>query len=149
MFVRVAGAGLIIILMGTMPQVASAQISALEVMKAAAVCVAKEEAQGNQVLFVQIDVVSKGFTRSQTLTLRAGSKYRIYAIGDGNRIVDIDLSVDDADGNEVGKDNDFTNVAIVEVRVAKTQQYTLKAHPFRLKDGIKDGFFAFIIVRID
>jgi hypothetical protein len=37
MFVGVAGAGLIIILMGTMPQVASAQISALEVMKAAAV----------------------------------------------------------------------------------------------------------------
>jgi len=86
-------------------------------MKAAAVCVAKEEAQGNQVLFVQIDVVRKGFTSSQTLTLGAGSKYRIYAIGDGNRIVDIDLSVDDADGNEVGKDNDFTNVAIVEVRV--------------------------------
>ena len=128
---------------------ASAQVSALEVMKAAAVCVAKEEAQGNQVLLVQIDVATKGFTRSQTLTLQAGSKYRIYAIGDGNRIVDIDLSVDDADGNEVGKDNDFTNVAIVEVRVAKTQQYTLKAHPFRLKDGIKDGFFAFIIVRID
>ena len=118
-------------------------------MKAAAVCVALEEARGNQVLLVQIDVATKGFTRSQTLTLQAGSKYRIYAIGDGNRIVDIDLSVDDADGKEVGKDNDFTNVAIVEVRVAKTQQYTLKAHPFRLKDGIKDGFFAFIIVRID
>jgi hypothetical protein len=149
MFVRVAGAGLIIILMGTMPQVASAQVSALEVMKAAAVCVALEAARGNQVLLVQIDVATKGFTRSQTLTLQAGSKYRIYAIGDGNRIVDIDLSVDDADGNEVGKDNDFTNVAIVEVRVAKTQQYTLKAHPFRLKDGIKDGFFAFIVVRID
>jgi len=129
--------------------VASAQVSALEVMKAAAVCVALEEARGNQVLLVQIDVATKGFTRSQTLTLQAGSKYRIYAIGDGNRIVDIDLSVDDADGNEVGKDNDFTNVAIVEVRVAKTQQYTLKAHPYKLKDGIKDGFFAFIIVRID
>ena len=118
-------------------------------MKAAAVCVAKEEAQGNQVLLVQIDVATKGFTRSQTLTLRAGSKYRIYAIGDGNRIVDIDLSVDDADGKEVGKDNDDKNVAIVEVRVAKTQQYTLKAHPYKLKDGIKDGFFAFIIVRIN
>lgn len=147
MFTRVAG--MIIVLVGTMPQAASAQVSALEVMKIAALFAGLEEAQGNQVLLVHISVATKGFTTSQTLTLQAGSKYRIYALGDGNRIVDIDLSVDDADGKEVGKDNDDKNVAIVEVRVVKTQQYTLKAYPYKLKNGIKDGFFAFLIVRID
>jgi hypothetical protein len=147
MSVRVAG--LVLGLVLAMPQVASAQVSALSVLKASAVVVEKEEDRGNQVLLVQVDVATKGFTKSQTITLSAGSKYRIYAVGDSKRIVDIDLSIDDADGKEVGKDDDDKNIAIVEVQVRKTQRYTLKANPFALKEGIKDGFFALIVVRVD
>lgn len=131
------------------PQWASAQVSTLPVLKRAVAAVDKEEDRGNQVLLLQVDSVQKGSTKSQTITLAAGSKYRVYAIGDDNRIVDIDLSIDDADGKEVGKDDDDKNVAIVEVRVAKTQRYTLKTTPFKLKENIKDGFFALIVVRVD
>ncbi|MBX9626916.1 MAG: hypothetical protein K2X82_24155 [Gemmataceae bacterium] len=124
-------------------------VTTLPVLKRALTIVAKEEGDDNQVLFMMVDAVKKGQTKSQTMTLDAGATYHVYAVGDDNRIKDIDLKVDDADGKEVGRDEDDTNLAIVELRVRKTQQFKFKVEPFRMRAGVGDGFFALIIVRVE
>jgi hypothetical protein len=128
---------------------AQAQVTTLPILKRTLAVVAKEEAIGNQIIFVTIDNVEKGANKSHNITLPANAKYRIYAVGDDERILDIDLVVLDSNGREVGRDDDDQNVAIVEVRVRRTQQYTLKVIPDKLKAGVQDGFFSLVVVRID
>src|SRR5262249_35509632 len=128
---------------------AHAQISTLSVLKRGLACAAMEEGQSNQILLFQIDSLRRGFTKSQTYTLPGGADYRVYAIGDDDRIEDIDLEVFDAGGRLVAKDIDDSNVAIVNFRVTRTQKYEFKVNPYKMKDGAPDGFYSLVVVRID
>jgi hypothetical protein len=130
-------------------QAGRAQVTTLPVLKRTLTVVANEEAKSSQVLFVQVDHVERGFSKTQTYTLTAGSTYRVWAIGDDDRILDIDLEVLDKDGDRVVKDDDDRNEALVQFRVSKTQHFTLKVVPYKMKEGVKDGFYSLVVVRVD
>src|SRR5690349_3980125 len=102
-----------------------AQVSATNVLKRATAIVEKLEEQKAQVLFLQVDNIEKEKISTQTYTLESGSTYAIVAIGDADRIQDIDLVVVDENGDVAGKDTDDANVAIVKVNSKKTQSYKI------------------------
>lgn len=126
---------------------ATAQVSAVNVLKRAAAAIEKVEADGAQVLFVQIDNLKKGQTSTQTYTLAPGHKYAAIAIGDDERIQDLDLIVLDDDDDEAGRDSDDKNVAVVQLkpRASTTYKFAVKGY----KMNRDDGFFALILCRLD
>lgn len=124
-----------------------AQISVSNVMKRATAVIDKLEESGAQVLFMQIDNVKKDAIALQSYTLTAGSEYAIIAIGDADRIQDIDLAVLDGNSDLAGKDNDDTNLAIVKVTPKKTQTYKMGVKGAGMTKN--DGFYAIIICRLD
>jgi hypothetical protein len=127
---------------------ARAQVSMLEASKRTFSVIGHEEDKGNQVLFMQINSVAKETANNQSYQLQAGSVYKIYAVGDDNRILDIDLEVLDEDGKRLGMDNDDQNVAIVRFENPKSQKITLRAWPGKLANGVNDGFFGLVVVRM-
>jgi hypothetical protein len=124
-----------------------AQVTATNVMKRATSVIEKLESQKAQVLFVQIDNIEKEKISTQTYTLEAGSTYAVVAIGDEERIQDIDLVVVDEDGEIDGKDTDDANVAIVKVKSKKTQAYKIGVKGYKMAKN--DGFYAIVICRLD
>jgi hypothetical protein len=134
---------------GVVTGAAAAGVSTQDVLKRTLAIVALEESRDNQVLFIQVDVISRDVIKSQTYTLPGGSRYRVYAIGDGGRIADLDLEVRDSDNDLVKKDDDDSNVAIVEFRVARTEKFTFKVDAAKMKPGAKDGFYGLVVVRLD
>lgn len=129
---------------------ASAQISINDVLTRTTRAIQREEQMENQILFVQIDNVAKDRTSTQTYTLPADATFRVYAIGDDDRIADIDLEVLDASGTVIGKDEDDQNVAIVALRSGTAaRRVSIKVNPYAMKGGVNDGFFSILIVRID
>jgi hypothetical protein len=124
-----------------------AQVSAANVLKRAAAIVEKLESQKAQVLFLQVDNIEKDKISTQTYTLEAGSTYAVVAIGDEERIQDIDLVVVDEDGEIDGKDTDDANVAIVKVKSKKTQAYKIGVKGYKMAKN--DGFYAIVICRLD
>ncbi|HEY0458738.1 MAG TPA: hypothetical protein VGC97_06255 [Pyrinomonadaceae bacterium] len=125
----------------------SAQVSAANVLKRASAIVDKLESQKAQVLFLQVDNIEKEKISTQTYTLEAGSTYAVVAIGDEERIQDIDLVVVDDEGEVAGKDTDEANVAIVKVKSKKTQAYKIGVKGYKMAKN--DGFFAIVICRLD
>ena len=127
---------------------ARAQVSMLDVSKRTFSAVAHEEEKGNQVLFMQINSVAKETVNFQTYHLDGGSTYKVYAIGDDNRILDIDLEVLDEEGKRLGMDDDDQNVAIVRFNNPRSQKVTFRAWPSKLAKGVNDGFFGLVVLRL-
>jgi hypothetical protein len=132
--------------LGFQTPAARAQVSTLEVLQRTAMLVGLEEGKGNQVLLVLIDHVAQGGTTTQTYTLSGGNTYRVYAVGDDNRIADIDLAVY-SNGNLVRRDDKEANVAAVSFFVGVTQKFAFKVTPYKLRPGARDGFYGLVIVR--
>lgn len=105
------------------------------------------EEKGAQVLTIQIDNIKKDQISLKNYTLEAGEEYAIIAIGDQERIQDIDLAVLDKGNNLVGKDSDDSNVAIVKVTPSRTQSYSIGVKGYKMSRI--DGFYAIIICRFD
>lgn len=126
---------------------ADAQVSAVNVLKRAAAAIEKVESDGAQVLFVQIDNLNKGQTSTQTYTLAAGHKYAVIAIGDDERIQDLDLIVFDEDDDEAGRDSDDKNVAVVQLKPRKSTNYKFSVKGYKMSR--EDGFFALVVCRLD
>jgi hypothetical protein len=126
---------------------AKAQISVKNVMDRASTAIDKLEESGAQVLYMQVDVLKRDDIGLSSYTLEAGNEYAIVAIGDADRIKDIDMAVLDSSNNPVGKDNDETNVAIVKVTPKRTQtfKFGVKGHEMTRNDG----FYALIICRLN
>ncbi len=128
---------------------AQAQVSTMNVLKRTAAAVALEEQRDEQVLFIQVDHVSRNNQRKQTYPLDGNARYRIYAIGDDDRITDIDLSVLNDRNLLVKRDNDAENIAIVDFAVQQAGNYTFQVNPYRMRSGARDGFFSLILVRLE
>lgn len=124
-----------------------AQVSTVDVLKRTLAAVGKIEQNGGQVLFIQIDNVHKDYTKSQTYELGSGATYTIAAIGDDDRIDDIDLKVLDANGLTVAEDQDAQNIAVVALAPRRSQRFSLKVNPYAMKRGANDGFYALIVAR--
>ena len=110
--------------------------------------VSVEEDQDNQSLFVQVDNATRGGAKTQTYALNTGETYRIYAVGDQQRIRDIDLAVYSPSGSYIIEDSDSSNIALVQFAARSTGYYTLKITPYSMTSGIRDGFYGLVVVRV-
>jgi hypothetical protein len=128
---------------------ANAQVSTVKILENIALAVATIEENGGQIVNIQVDYVLKGSNSSNMYYLDKGSTYQIVAIGDSERIGDIDLTVSDDNGNEVGKDHDDKNVAVVKVEPQWGANFTFTVTPYKMADDVNDGFYGIIVVRID
>ena len=81
--------------------------------------------------------------------LERGVTYSVIVVGDGDRILDINGSVYDAQGALVGADADSANLSIVEVTPPVTQQYTVCASGGRFAAEANEAHFAILIVRMN
>jgi len=99
-----------------------------------------------QVIFLQVDNLVQKQVSRQTYTLEADSGYVLVALGDGNRITDIDLQVYDDSGKLLGEDKDDSNVALVEMETKQQTKVTLSVSAWSMEAN--DGFFALLIARI-
>jgi hypothetical protein len=128
---------------------ASAQVSTRrvrELVSSAADQVEKDDT--DQIYLIQIDFVQKDGTSAQTYSVSSSNRYRVVAIGDDNRIKDLDLYVLDQYGNEVAKDSDNKNLAVVSFRPSSSGAYKFRVKPYSMVDGANDGFYGLIISRI-
>jgi len=98
-----------------------------------------------QIVFLQVDNLVQNQVTRQTYTLQADSGYVLVALGDGNRITDIDLQVYDDSGKLLGEDKDDSNAAIVEVETKQQTKVTLSVSAWSMEAN--DGFFALLIAR--
>ncbi|HPE69980.1 MAG TPA: hypothetical protein PLF96_11705 [Thermotogota bacterium] len=98
-----------------------------------------------QIVFLQVDNLVQNQVSRQTYTLQADSGYVLVALGDGNRITDIDLQVYDDSGKLLGEDKDDSNAAIVEVETKQQTKVTLSVSAWSMEAN--DGFFALLIAR--
>jgi hypothetical protein len=127
---------------------AQAQVSVMPVVERCSTVIAELEKQDAQILLFQIDHVSKGGTSSQTYTLRGGNDYFIIAIGDEERIADVDLCVYDSDGDKVKCDADDKNIAIVDFTSKIEQKYKFVVSAYKMNEDYTDGFFGLIVARM-
>ena len=98
-----------------------------------------------QIVFLQVDNLVQNQVTRQTYTLQADSGYVLVALGDGNRITDIDLQVYDDSGKLLGEEKDDSNAAIVEVETKQQTKVTLSVSAWSME--AHDGFFALLIAR--
>ena len=73
---------------------------------------------------VHYDSVLAGRTDSYTLTFQGGEMARIAVVGDGD--TDLDLYVFDEYGNEIGRDDDYTDHCLVQWAPRWTGRFTVK-----------------------
>ena len=125
---------------------AHAQGSCEEVLKRAIVMIAGLEGEDAQIRTVTIDDIASDQVCSNTMELERGEKYMIIGIGDDVRIQDLDLYVYDGNGNEVGRDNDNTNVAIVTVSPRWTGRFSFKVDGYEMSHT--KAFYALIIAKL-
>lgn len=107
-----------------------------------------EEDNTDQVLIIVIDYVTRDGSATQTYYLSADNRYRVVAIGDNSRIKDLDLYVLNEYGSEVGRDSDERNVATFSFRPSSSGSYKFKVKPYKMTEGVKDGFFGLVVSRI-
>ena len=124
-------------------------VSTAEVFKRLLLTAGNLESMGSQILFAQVDNISKGSVDTQTYTLKTGSSYSIVVIGDDERVQDIDLTVLDENSNVIGKDNDSENVAIVQVSPRWTGLFKIRVSAYKMKSFYSDAFYSIIIARND
>lgn len=138
--------GLTVVLWGFGATEANAQVSTQNVLKRLSAVVEKLEGLGAQVLFIQVDAIKQEQLSTQTYALQGGSTYAVVAVGDEDRIQDIDLAVADEAGDLAGKDTDDSNLAVVKFKSSETQTYKFGVKGYKMNK--KDGFFAIVVARL-
>jgi len=108
--------------------------------------VCKLEGEEKEVVHIESDLL---YDTPKTIYRRLSSQYnyRIAAIS-SDRIEDIDMTVyKNVNGkwNEVGKDDDFTNVAVVDVNPSNDGEYKFEVSAFKFSGSMKSGHYAIVI----
>ncbi len=85
--------------------------------------------------FASSGLLRRGRSTILRTTLYAGNDYRLVASGCEDSF-DVDLAVYDEDGNLVGEDSDYTNLAVVAVTPRWTGTFYLKV---TMADSTPDG----------
>ncbi len=138
--------GLTVLFWGFGTSAANAQVSTQNVLKRVSAVVEKLEGQGAQILFIQVDAIKQEQLSTQTYALQGGSTYAVVAVGDEDRIQDIDLAVVDEEGDLAGKDTDDSNLAVVKFKSTASQTYKFGVKGYKMSK--KDGFFAIVVARL-
>ncbi len=107
------------------------------------------ESSNNQVLMMKMDHLTRTQYATIAYEFTAGNTYNIVALGDENRISDIDLIVMNSNGTVLSKDTDLTNVAVASITPTTSGTYYFKVSPYSFKGSVNDGFFGLIISRAD
>ena len=124
-------------------------VSTVEIFKRILYTIDQLESFENQILFTQMNNIRKNSISTQIYTLSSGSSYTIFAFGDDERVMDIDLTVLDENNNVIGKDTDDTNIAIVDVRPKWSGDFKIQVSAYRMKSTYNDAFYGIIIARND
>jgi hypothetical protein len=74
-----------------------------------------------------------------------GETYAVKAIGDEERIQDIDLEVIEINGKRMGKDDDSSNTAIVNFKAPRNGLYKIKVSANEMSN--LDGFYGIVVAR--
>ena len=127
--------------------VATAQVSCVEVLKNTLRVIDVAENEGWQILRMNMGTVDKGSVSTYTTTLSGGSTYTIVAVGDGDRVQDIDLVVLDEDEDLVEKDDDSKNIAVVTFTPRRTQEYICAVKGYTMSH--RDAFYCIVVIRHD
>ena len=122
-------------------------VSTAEIFKRIVITVGKLESMGCQILFAQLDNIKRNYVDTQTYALQSGSSYSIVAIGDEERVQDIDLKVLDENNNVVGKDDDSENIAMVQVSPRRSGKFKIIVSGYEMNRS--DAFYGIIIARND
>ena len=125
----------------------SAQVSTANVLGRVLAAVVAIESNDQQVLFIQVNNLDRGMRTSQSYRLDDNSSYTILAIGDEERIQDIDLVVYDGKGKEVGRDKDAQNIAMVTLTPRREGTFKFTVEGYRM--NARDGFYGIILYRLN
>ena len=120
-------------------------VSTKEIFKRIIFTADKLENMGSQILFSQLDNIDRDSVDTQTYPLKSGNSYIIIALGDDERVQDIDLEVLDENNNVVGRDADGENIAIVEVRPKWSGIFKIRVSGYEMSSS--DAFYGIIIAR--
>jgi len=122
-------------------------ISTTAIFKQIITVVGTMEDNDAQVLFAQLDNIEKGMVSTQSYYLEGGSTYMVVAIGDGERLTDIDLQVLDSDEDLVGEDKDDSNVAVVSVSPSYGEKFYFRVSAYAMDSN--DAFYGIVVCRTD
>ncbi|MDO4571552.1 MAG: hypothetical protein Q4D38_14300 [Planctomycetia bacterium] len=125
----------------------AAQVSCANVLANSIAVVSVLEDQGGQILNMNVATVDRGGTSSYTCTLQSGSTYVICAVGDDDRVQDLDLYVFDENGGKVAQDDDTTNIAVVNVTPRWTGTFRCEVRGYSMSRS--DAFYCVIVARGD
>jgi len=124
-----------------------AQISCLNLLTTLQDSATNIEESGGQILFMQIDNIELKEEKSIVYKLKAGAKYGIIAVGDNERITNIDLSIADDKAYKVGEDKKTANFARIKVQPKYDGLFVIHVIASNTIEKSKDGFFGLLIVR--
>ncbi|MBQ4143808.1 MAG: hypothetical protein IJD43_10065 [Thermoguttaceae bacterium] len=124
-----------------------AQVSSVPILKNSVVVAMALEEKGAQLLHMNISDLEKGGASTYTARLASGSSYVVVAVGDDERVQDLDLQVYDENDNLVEEDNDSKNIAVAQVAPKWTGEFKCKVSGYRMSHD--DAFYAILIFRVD
>ena len=114
----------------------------------------QSEAVIDEIIEAELEVVRLEYdlvrdSKNSFRVLSPNYTYGIIAFGDVNRFEDVDLVVYKSDGkggwDEVGKDTDNTNEAVVKVEPDESAEYRFEVKAAKFKEGNSIGNYCLII----
>ncbi|MCA1964401.1 MAG: hypothetical protein LDL31_10690 [Prosthecobacter sp.] len=143
----ILSASLVLLTVFSLAFPASAIVGTQEILKRLLAAIMTVEKLNYQVLLTQTDSVRHDTPSTMTYTLTAGSFYKVIALGDNDRVADIDLKVYDENDNLVGSDDDDTNVAEVNVSPKWTGKFKFVVDAYKMNSGYNDAFYGLVVAR--
>ena len=127
---------------------ASAIVSPKGIFLKTSALIEKVEEDGSQVIFGKIDHIEKDASNTLSLNLRKGNKYMVFALGDDERVTDVDLTVKDESDYIIGTDEDEKNLALVKISPKWDGKFFLTVTAAQMAEEVNDAFFSVLIVRL-
>lgn len=107
------------------------------------------EQNNSQVLMMKMDNLTRGQSATIAYELSAGQTYHIVAVGDADRISDIDLSAMNDNGVILASDRKAENIAVVTLTPTTSGVFYFKVSPYAFVGSKQDGFFGLLVTRAD
>jgi hypothetical protein len=100
--------------------------------------------QNYENIYDEIDLLDAG-GKTVRITLGRGD-YRIYAEG-GLRIVDLDMSVYDEDGDVIAEDVLTDNYPVCEFTLYESTSVEIEVYPYEMESGWHEGYYVLVVTR--
>ncbi|QGJ70566.1 Hypothetical protein PBC10988_22630 [Planctomycetales bacterium 10988] len=127
---------------------AAEPISSLGVFKRTTITVSLAENEGHQILFTTIGLMQRDSSKTHPYVLKGENHYKVFAIGDDDRITDVDLAIYDEQGKLIKQDDSSGNISEIEFDVDTEQTILMKVEPYAMKEGLQEGFYGLVVIRL-